>query len=56
VAWLDVLAGTPSRAFVLHGRPNTPVTVDARIAAVVIADQVGAALAAGDEHKREERA
>jgi hypothetical protein len=43
--------------FVLHGRPDTPVTVDARIAAVVIADQVGAALAAGNEEKtREERA
>jgi hypothetical protein len=42
--------------FVLHGRPGVPVPVDARIGAVVIADQVGAALAAGRRSRREERA
>jgi hypothetical protein len=36
--------------FVLHGRPNVPVAIDARLAAVVIAAQVGAALDA-DENR-----
>jgi hypothetical protein len=42
--------------FVLHGNPDVPVTADARIAAVVIADQVASVLAADDCSKREERA
>jgi hypothetical protein len=42
--------------FVLHGRPGVPVSIDARLAAVVIADQVGAAIAANDDSEREEQA
>jgi hypothetical protein len=42
--------------FLLHGDGTTPVPLDARRAAVVIADQVGAALAAENGSKREERA
>ena len=49
-------AGRVRGRFVLHGDGKTPVPIDARLAAVVIADQVGAALAAGDCSKREERA
>jgi hypothetical protein len=51
-----VCGGRRLGRFVLHGRPDIPVPVDARIAAVVIADQVGAALATNDEWNREERA
>jgi hypothetical protein len=40
--------GRPLGRFVLHGRPNVPVAIDARLAAVVIASHVGAALDAGD--------
>jgi hypothetical protein len=42
--------------FVLHGDGKTPVPLDARRAAVVIADHVGAALAAENGSRREERA
>jgi hypothetical protein len=34
--------------FVLHGRPDAPVAIDARLAAIVIASQVGAALDAAE--------
>ena len=52
---LEVASGGAMRGrFVLHGRPDKPVSIAARLAAVVIADQVGAALAA-DGSSREER-
>jgi hypothetical protein len=41
-------AGCDYGRFVLHGSPNLPVSRDARLAAVVIADQVGAALASAE--------
>jgi hypothetical protein len=41
--------------FVLHATPNTSVSLDARLAAVAIADQVGAVLT-NDASKRKERA
>ncbi len=50
---LPVIGGGRRLArFVLHPRPDTPVTVQQRIAAVAIADQVGAALATPVAHSQ----
>jgi hypothetical protein len=42
--------------FILHGRPDVPVSHDARLAAVVIADHVASALAGDGCSSREEQA
>ena len=44
---IDVLArGRPAGRFVLHPRPDTGASLEDRIVAVTIVDQVGSALAA----------